>query len=97
MAKSAKQLFNYAVETVDGETFRCAAETEKEVIVKHAAYSGGINIDIDVLEKAVKNLNLKEAVILYNTLCVVNRNRICSVYIEHTVLYGSGIEEDDER
>lgn len=48
MAKSTKQLFNYAVESVDGDTFRCTTENEKEVIVKYTAYSGSINIDIDV-------------------------------------------------
>ena len=95
MAKSTKQLFNYAVESVDGDTFRCTTENEKEVIVKYTAYSGSINIDIDVFEKAIKNLNLKEAVILHNTLCVASNNRINCVYIEHTVLYGTGIQEDE--
>ena len=57
MAKSTKQLFNYAVESVDGNTFRCTTENEKEVIVKYTAYSGSINIDIDVFEKAIKNSN----------------------------------------
>ena len=96
MSKSTKQLFNYAVESVDGDTFRCTTENEKEVIVKYTAYSDSINIDIDVFEKAIKNLNLKEAVILHNILCVVPNNRISCVYIEHTVLYGTDIQEDDE-
>ena len=95
MSKSTKQLFNYAVESVAGDTFRCTTENEKEVIVKYTAYSSSINIDVDVFEKAIKNLNLKEAVILHNTLCVVPNDRISCVYIEHTVLYGTGIQEEE--